>query len=36
MEENQCPAGAEAAFCLSQWAILKMSLAKLGCTPHQI
>jgi len=32
MEKRQCSAGASASLCLSQWTILKMSLAKLGCT----
>jgi len=32
VEKRQCSAGASASLCLSQWTILKMSLAKLGCT----
>jgi len=32
MGKRQCAAGAYASLCLSQWAVLKMSLAKLGYT----
>jgi len=35
MGKRQCAAGAYASLCLSQWAVLKMSLAKLGCTRLQ-
>jgi hypothetical protein len=30
--QRQCAAGVEAALCLPQWALLKLSLTKLGCT----
>ena len=36
MEKRQCSAGASASLCLSQWTILKMSLAKLGCTQCKV
>jgi predicted nuclease of restriction endonuclease-like (RecB) superfamily len=30
--KRQCATGAQASLCLSQWALLKMSLARLGCS----
>jgi IS1 family transposase len=35
MGKRQCSPGAQASLCLPQWAILNMSLARLGCTRCQ-
>jgi len=33
--EEKCAPSSETSLGLSQWAILKMSLTKVGCTPTQ-
>jgi hypothetical protein len=32
MAKRQCAAGTQASLCLPQWTVLKVSLARLGCS----